>query len=538
MEIIDIGLGDLDAAPIKMNLRDDQDNFEPRSVNFGGGIEMFMNDEQRSNGRQVNVDFSDLDKLESQLNSLSGNSSSGGSGSGGLFGETTKSISGMASNLFGFGSDSNSKSSASVVDMNAGYETDSKLGQSTTSSLGNTRTWDGFTKVGDIPPDNGSSRHSTTNNMSDREKRRKKREMIKKLEEWYEAGQLKQRPSSFTMDSPYDEIEDEFEGALEDKRKKDSVKLQGWWFITLVNSLEYANSAFDPFGISLDGWGEKVSEDLPEYEEIFSELHDKYKGGKLAPEVSLLMRLGFSAAVVGFSNKALSSAAPAFGDVIRQSPELMRTFNDATVKALSQQSPGFAFASNLMKPSQDDVSTSFGPPPKPIETKSQPPPVRPGAMQFTQEPGRNYSATANPNNRPDIALGRGSMPDIALGRGAMPDIALGRGAMFRENGVDLGNGYSEVNRQNPPMSQKRPEMRGPQNDVDDILSGLKMKTINIHEQPQQQQYQQPQSREVRVEDESMVSISSLRDMSNMGVPKKSNRRKNGSEKNTISLGDI
>ena len=510
MEIIDIGLGDLDTTPIKLNLRDDSDNFEPKSVNFGGGIELFMNDEQRSNGRQVNVDFSDLDKLESQLNSLSGG---GGGTSGGLFGDTTKSISGMASSLFGFGG-GDSNHSPSVVDMNVGYETDSKLGQSTTSSLGNTRTWDGFTKVGDIPPDNGSSRHSSTNNMSDREKRRKKREMIKKLEEWYEAGQLKQRPSSFTMDSPYEEIEDEFEGALEDKRKKDSVKLQGWWFITLVNSLEYANSAFDPFGISLDGWGEKVSEDLPEYEEIFSELHDKYKGGKLAPEVSLLMRLGFSAAVVGFSNKALSSAAPAFGDVIRQSPELMRTFNDATVKALSQQSPGFAFASNLMKPSQDDVNASFGPPPKPIETKSQPPPVRPGAMQFTQEPGRNFAATANPNNRPDIALGRG--------------------AMFRESGVDLGNGYSEVNRQNP-TSQKRPEMRGPQNDVDDILSGLKMKTINIHEQ-QPQQYQ-PQS-QVRVEDESMVSISSLRDMSNMGVPKKSNRRKNGSEKNTISLGDI
>ena len=505
MEIIDIGLGDLDPIPIKLNLRDDDDgvSFEPKSVNFGGGIEMFMNDEQRSSGKQVNVDFSDLDKLESQLNSLSSNKPPA---SDSLFGDTTKSITGMASNLFGFGSSSSEQPKSSA----SGYEpNDSKLGQSTTSSLGNTKTWDGFTKVGDIPPNNATSRNSSTNNMSDREKRRKQREMIKKLEEWYESGQLKHRPTS-TIDSPYEEIEDEYEGALEDKRKKDSVKLQGWWFITLVNSLEYANAAFDPFGISLDGWGEKVSEDLPEYEEIFSELHDKYKGGKLAPEVSLLMRLGFSAAVVGFSNKALSSAAPAFGDVIRQSPELMRTFNDATVKALSQQSPGFAFASNLMKPSQDDVSTSFGPPPKPIETKSQPPPVRPGAMQFTQEPGRNY--------------------------GNRPDIAMGRGAMFREGGVDVGNGYSEVKNSSP---QKRPEMRGPQNDVDDILSGLKMKTINIHEQPQQQQqYQQQSNGGVRVEDESMVSISSLRDMANMGVPKRTNRRKNNSEKNTISLGDI
>lgn len=517
MEVIDIGLGDFDPTPITLNL---QDEFEPKSVNFGGGIEMFMNDNQRSNGKQVNVDFSDLDKLESQLNQLS-SSAPAASSSDSLFGETTKSISGMASSLFGFGS-----SESAATPSNTGYEhNDSKLGQSTTSSLGNTKTWDGFTKVGDIPPSNGYSRPSTTNNMSDREKRRKKREMIKKLDEWYESGQLKQRPSSFTLDSPYEEVEDEYEGALEDKRKKDSVKLQGWWFITLVNSLEYANAAFDPFGVSLDGWGEKVSEDLPEYEEIFSELHDKYKGGKMAPEVSLIMRLGFSAAVVGFSNKALSSAAPAFGDVIRQSPELMRTFNDATVKALSQQSPGFAFASNLMKPSQDDVNQSFGPPPKPIETKSQPPPVRPGAMQFTQEPGRNYAATANPNNRPDIALGRGASISSGLGSNA-----ASVSAMFKENGVDIGNGYSEVQQQNIP---KRPEMRGPQNDVDDILSGLKMKTINIHEQPSSANHSG-----VRVEDESMVSISSLRDMANMGVPRKTGRRKNTSDKNTISLGDI
>ena len=505
MEIIDIGLGDLESTPIKLNLKDD-DLFEPKSVNFGGGIEMFMNDNQRSSGKQVNVDFADLDKLESQLNQLSTPSVVASSTSNSIFGETTKSINGFASNLFGFGGSGSSESTKPIVslDDSIGYEnTDSKLGQSTTSSLGNTKTWDGFTKVGDIPPDTGYSRPSTTNNMSDREKRKKKREMIKKLEEWYETGQLKQRPSNFTMDSTYEEIEDEYEAAMEDKRKKDSIKLQGWWFITLVNSLEYANSAFDPFGISLDGWGEKVSEDLPEYEEIFSELHDKYKGGKLAPEVALLMRLGFSAAVVGFSNKALSSAAPAFGDVIRQSPELMRTFNDATVKALSQQSPGFAFASNLMNPSPDNTNASFGPPPKPIETRTQPPPMRPGAMQFTQEHGRT------PSRQPD-------RKDNQISN--RPDIALGRGAMIREN-----EGYSA-------SIQPRPEMRGPQNDVDEILSGLKMKTINIHEQPQ--------SREVKIEDESMVSISSLRDMSNMNVPKKSNRRKNNSEKNTISLGDI
>jgi hypothetical protein len=153
-------------------------------------------------------------------------------------------------------------------------------------------------------------------NLSERDRRRKKRMMIKKLEEWHEKGFIKHN-SHFTLDSSYEEVEDEYETALEDKRKKDSIKLQGWWFMTFVNSVEYANAAFNPFDINLDGWGEQVSEDIDSYEEIFSELHDKYKGGKMAPELSLLLRLGFSAAVVNFTNKALSTATPGFNDVIR-----------------------------------------------------------------------------------------------------------------------------------------------------------------------------------------------------------------------------
>jgi hypothetical protein len=70
-------------------------------------------------------------------------------------------------------------------------------------------------------------------------------------------------------------------------------------------------------------------------------------------------------------------------------------------------------------------------------------------------------------------------------------------------------------------------MRGPQSsDIENILSGLKTRTVNIHEQNQQSSAQ---------EDDSMISISSLKDMQNSNMPKRSNRRKNRSDKNTISL---
>ena len=488
MEVIDIGLGELE--PISLNLNEGP----PKDTSFGG-IELLMNDKKRSASSSVNIDLGDIDKLESELNELSnGSSKPSSSSSGSTFENTTKSISGFASNLFGFGS-SESKPAAAA---SSGYEqTDSKLGQSTSSSVGNTKTWDGFTKVNDIPPEPTNAWRSNSANMSEFAKRRKKREMIKKLDEWQEKGLLK-HGNRYTMDSNYEEVEDEYETALEDKRRKDAVKLYGWWFLTAVNSLEYANSAFNPFDVNLDGWGEQVSEDMESYEDIFGELHEKYKGGKLAPELALLMRLGFSAAVVGISNRALSSATPGFNDVIKQSPELMKMFTQATVQSMSQKSPGFAFANNLVNP-ESTVNTAFGPPPKPVDTQTQAPPPRPGAMQFT-----------NPQGRPDLAMGRGTVP-----------------------GQEIGQGYVDVNRANTPIMrapqppQSRPEMRGPQSsDIDSILSGLKTKTVNIHEQAPETQFGM---------DDSMISVSSLKDMTAGGIPKRSNRRKNRSDKNTVSL---
>jgi hypothetical protein len=486
MEVIDLGLSDLE--PVSLNFNDSKP-----SVNFGSGIELLMNDKKRSSN-SLNIDLGELDTLENELNELSGNSSSssGSSGGGGSSGGDTKTLSGFASNFFGFG---NTPEPAKKVSINPDPEpiSDSNLGNATRESIGNTKTWDGFTKLNEIPVATSTSNIK----MTERERRRKMRMMIKKLEEWYAKGLIKHK-SHFDMDSSYEEVEDEYEGALEDKRKKDSIKLQGWWFMTFINSMEYANAAFNPFDLNLDGWGEQVSEDIDSYEEIFGELHDKYKGGKLAPEISLLLRVGFSAAVLNFSNKALSSATPAFNDVIKQSPELMKMFTNATVSSMSQSSPGFAMANNLM---QEQMNRPRGPPPPaPVETKNQPPPQRPG-MVFTE----------TMSNRPDIAAGRG--------------------AMFREQGMDMNSGFNRLDEQQNvrPMQmppQPRPEMRGPQStDIDNILSGLKTRTVNIHDQPMV---------ETVNDDDSMISISSLKDV-NGSMPKRSNRRRNGSAKNTISL---
>jgi hypothetical protein len=475
MEVIDIGI----------------DNIEPISIDMNGpsgsgsylGMDLLMNDKKRSSTNDnIKVDLGDLNDLETELNNLSDGASREQSSA---MPTDSKSLSGMASSLFGLGGFNKTEEPEPNRSNNDNYDiNDANLGQATRESVGTTKTWDGFSKMNEVPHAKPPS------NLNDREKRRKKRMMLKKMEEWQEKGHVKHN-SQLDMDSPFDEVEDEYETILEDKRKKDSIKLQGWWFMTFVNSIEYGNAVFNPFDLNLDGWGEQIGEDIDSYDELFSELHDKYKGGKMAPELSLLLRLGFSAAVLNFSNKALSSATPAFNDVIKQSPELMKMFTDATVSSMSQQSPGFEYANNMM---QDQTNKSRGPPPPAaVETKNQAPPARPG-MTFTEAP----------SNRPDINASRGTM--------------------FREEGVELNRDGANINESMKSMHPvSRPEMRGPQsNDIDDILSGLKTKSVDI-QRPNQSG------------NDSIVSVSSLRELQNTNIPQKSNRKRNKSDKNIISL---
>ena len=494
MEVIDLGLSDLDT--ISINIDD--------GPSFGSGIELLMNEKKKAPSGSMNIDLGELDKLENELNSLSASSSNGGE---------TKTLGGLGnsfSNFFGLGPSAGTSKTINDPGSGSGGGGEPSLGQATADSMGNSKTWDGFSKINEIPQSFGSSGSS----LSDREKRRKKRMMIKKIEEWYEKGLIKNNPH-FTLESAYEEVEDEYETALEDKRKKDSIKLQGWWFMTAVNSMEYANAAFNPFDINLDGWGEQVNEDIDSYEEIFAELHDKYKGGKLSPEISLLLRLGFSAAVVNFSNKALSSATPAFNDVIKQSPELMKMFTNATVSSMSQASPGFAMASNLMKENQGP-SRNMGPPPAPVETKAMP--------QMNQRPGNNtMSFQQPPPNRPDISMGRGiSIPSTANTLVPPPAPISGR---------------SDQQPQFVPQPSVRQEMRGPSTDIDSILSGLKTRIVP---DPIQSQEINPVSSSINdvlseYGMDSMVSVGSLRDMQDGNIPKRTRRRNNNSRGNTVSL---
>lgn len=440
-----------------------------RSSNFGGGLELLMNDKVRESSRpSSDIDLEDLSKLENELNDL--------------VEETPSSGFAPRSDLF-------NKSSVSFSDEPGirlnGFDS---LGKSTSETENDSKTWDGYGKFNNIPlnPDKAVPMEPK---MSRDEMLREKFKYLRKLEALEKKGV--ELSKKYSMESSLQEMMGEYETIMEEKTKQNSVKFQGNMLMAMINGIEFLNNKFDPFDIKLDGWSEQVQENINDYDEIFGELHEKYKSkASMAPELKLLFQLGGSAMMVHMTNTMFKSAMPGMDDILRQNPDLMRSFQNAAVNSMAQTNPGFSgFMSNMMNP---DVPRGMGPPP-PLATQgpnSIPPPVN--------RPGNNNYA------RPDLNLSKSNF----------------------EDGINLRENFErpELQDRTSRRAQPRPEMKGP-SDISDILSGLKTKTINIQQPPSPTQ----------MNDSSTISINDLKDLqSDVNMPKRSGRRKK-SASNTVSL---
>jgi hypothetical protein len=462
-----------------------------KSTNFGGGLELLMNDKKSSGGRQssdINVD--DLNSLENELNDLVDDVDPGPS-------------------LFEGKSDMFSKNiSLNYDDRPSGVRfSDSApgIGQATAEGGHEAKTWDGYTKFNNVPinPDKPMSNHPQ---MSKEELLREKFKYLRKLEALEQKGV--NLTKKYSMDSPLAEMQGEYEMIMEEKTKQNSVKFQGNMLMACINGIEFLNNRFDPFDVKLDGWSEQVNENMTDYDDVFGELYEKYKSkASMAPELKLLFQLGGSAMMVHMTNTMFKSAMPGMDDILRQNPDLMRQFQTAAVNSMSQQSPGFSgFMNNMMNP-EPQVSMS-GPPPPPMATQG------PGApMPPSSRPGNNNGFS----NRPDL--------NISMGRSSF-NPKQNDGINIRENFAGASDGEKSGRHGQGPGP--RAEMRGP-SDITDILSGLKTKTINIQESAQQS------NSGINLNDSSTISISDLKELQSDGnMPKRSKRRQK-SDKNTVSL---
>ena len=206
------------------------------------------------------------------------------------------------------------------------------LGASATETLDDTKTWDGYGKFNNIPlnPDKNVSSSSSGPQLSKEELLREKFKYLKKLEGLEKKGV--ELSKKYNMESSLAEMMGEYETIMEEKSKQNSIKFQGNMLMAAINGIEFLNNRFDPFDIKLDGWSEQINENINDYDEIFSELYEKYKSrASMAPELKLLFQLGGSAMMVHLTNTMFKSAMPGMDDILRQNPDLMRQFQNAAV---------------------------------------------------------------------------------------------------------------------------------------------------------------------------------------------------------------
>lgn len=432
-----------------------------KSTNFGSGIELLMNDKKKNNSMSVmseDLKLGELSELETELNNLTDNIKDKT-----IENSFEKKI--ENTNKKNFMNNISESFNVKFEDKN----TEPNIASKTADALNESKTWDGYGKVNKVPIENEQI-------FTKEELLKEKFRYLKKLEELESKGATLTK--KYNMESSLNEMQGEYEMLIDEKEKSNSVKFQGRMLMAAITGLEFLNNKFDPFDLKMDGWGEQVNENISDYDEIFAELHEKYKSkAKMAPELKLLFQLGGSAIMVHMTNTMFKSTIPGMDDILKQNPELMQQFSQAAASSMSNNNPGFGnFMSNFMPGGGNNNEYGTQPP---VSNMGSPPP----AMNTQVNKSERY---APPQNRPDIMASKNS-------------------------GISIEEKFSDINETNT-----RPNMKGP-SDISDLLNGLK-----------------PLEKKVEKES-STISIQDLKELSNQKMPRSNKKGKQSREKNTISL---
>lgn len=156
---------------------------------------------------------------------------------------------------------------------------------------------------------------SAISNLSQLKKMSKAEAINVKRELLYQFDRLEKKgvrvPKKFTMASELDEMRAEYERLKKDREVDVSVQFQRRALMAFVSGVEFLNNRFDPFDAKLEGWSENVNDNIHDFDDVFEDLYDKYKGkGTMAPELKLMMSLSGSAFMFHLTNTMFKSHLP------------------------------------------------------------------------------------------------------------------------------------------------------------------------------------------------------------------------------------
>jgi hypothetical protein len=173
--------------------------------------------------------------------------------------------------------------------------------------------------------------------MSPEEERKTKIDLINKLNRLQTKGyNLTKR---YTMDNSLEEIQVEYDRLVDAKNLEASLRFQRQCLMGVVTGAEFLNGKFNPFDWELDGWSESVHENIEDFDEVFEELYDKYKGrGNMPPEVKLMMSLVGSGFMFHMSNSFFRSKMSQMdpSDIFKNNPQLAKQFAAAAAQQAGQ----------------------------------------------------------------------------------------------------------------------------------------------------------------------------------------------------------
>jgi hypothetical protein len=304
------------------------------SSNFGGGLEFLMNDKRNDSSKQ-NTSFSIEEELKEMemLNPDNDNH--------------VKEVKPIRLNF------DNTNESIRIGRDTASIDT---FAQSSSN---------GFRHMNDIPVEEEIKQ---VESKSKEELLKEKFVYLRKLEDLEAKGV--QLSKHYSMESSLDEMKGEYDHHISEKERKNSIQFQGKMLTTFITGLEFLNTKLNPFDIKLDGFSETVNENLDDYDDIFSEIHEKYKGkAKMAPELRLVFQLATAGMMVHMTNTLFKSAMPNMDDMMRQNPDIMHTFQKAAMQSMEKTAPGMRnfmsdFAPQSHQPQQNQFPRAPPPPPK------------------------------------------------------------------------------------------------------------------------------------------------------------------------------
>tara|TARA_B100001094_G_scaffold300601_1_gene326166 strand:+ start:2315 stop:3424 length:1110 start_codon:yes stop_codon:yes gene_type:complete len=226
------------------------------------------------------------------------------------------------------------------------------------------------TKKINVPPENdpminsikgASSDFKSIHEMNSQDIKNEKIDLIYKFKKLENQGV--RTTMNYNMNSQLEDMRNEYIKLKKQREVENSVKFQRKVMMAAITGLEFLNHKFDPFDVKLDGWSESVNDNLPDYDEVFEELAEKYgaASGNIAPELKLLMMIGGSAFMFHLTNTMFKSSIPGMDDIMKQNPELMKQFAKAAVGSIGKtQEPERMNINTPVQKPRNEMSESEG----------------------------------------------------------------------------------------------------------------------------------------------------------------------------------